>query len=126
MIVLKSDAPRVSEVFAHYQIIRREGAVVPFEINPLVEAMKKVFLALLKISRGLRSRTSVFGELLFSFAERVSCWPRQLGLLALDFKRAALAQGACMQRSIGTGMRIGAGAGRGFFSAVKPNLRNAP
>ncbi|TAF85641.1 MAG: hypothetical protein EAZ54_02140, partial [Curvibacter sp.] len=34
-----------SNTFAHYQIIRRNGAVVPFEPNKIAVAMMKAFLA---------------------------------------------------------------------------------
>ena len=42
---LPSHAPATANVLTHYQIIRRNGAVVPFEPQKIAVAMMKAFLA---------------------------------------------------------------------------------
>ena len=125
MIVWKTDEPASSTVFAHYQIIRRNGAVVPFEPSRIAEAMK-AFLAVHGTLTDRERRKILCQGLIFSFFERVTDWRCQIRLLALDFKRAMLVQGAHAQGNAGTVAPLGANVGRGFFSAAKPNLRNAP
>lgn len=126
MIILKSDEPLASEALVHYQIIRRNGAVVPFEPSKIAEAMMKAFLAVHGTLTDRERRQSLFDGLVLSIFERVSLWKCQLRLIALDFKQALLVHAAYVQRRTGTGVLVGAGVGRGFFSATKPNLRNAP
>lgn len=127
MIVMKSDEPGVSaDLLARYQIIRRNGAVVPFEPSRIAGAMMNAFLAMHGALSDRERTRPLFGGLLLSFFERVSVWRCQIWRLALDFKRAILVRDALVQRSTGTGLQLGVGAGRGFFSAAKPNLRNAP
>ena len=126
MIVLKSDQPDVSETLAHYQIIRHNGAVVSFEPRKIAEAMMKAFLALHGTLTDRERRQTLLGGLILSVVERVSVWKYKTWLLALDFRRAMLVHAAYVKGCIGTDVQVGAGVGRGFFSATKPNLRNAP
>ena len=116
MIVSKPDQPGVSETLAHCQIIRSNGAVIPFEPSKIAEAMVKAFMAV----------HGTVTERERPFFERASVWRSQIRLLALDFKRVLLVQATHGQRRTGTGAQVGADGGGGFFSAAKPNLRNAP
>jgi hypothetical protein len=43
-----------------------------------------------------------------------------------DFRQGIAVHAAYVQRRTGTDVQVGSGLGRGFFSAAKPNLRNAP
>jgi hypothetical protein len=45
--------------------------------------------------------------------------------ILLDVTRALLVQATLQQRSTTNGAKVGVGVGGGFFSATKPNLRNA-
>ena len=126
MIVWKSDQPGVCEALAHYQIIRRNGAMAPFEPSKIAEAMMKAFMAVHGTLTDRERRLTLFEGLILSSFQRVSVWKCQIRLLALDFKRALLVQATYVVGRVGAGMQAGAGMGRGFFSAAKPNLRNAP
>lgn len=126
MIVLMSEERGASGALAHYQIIRRNGAVLPFEPSKIAAAMMKAFLAVHGTLADRERRKPFFEGLILSFFEQVSGWRCQIRLFALDSKRAMLAQGIHARRNVGTVVCSGAGAGRGFFSATKPNLRNAP
>lgn len=126
MIILKCDQVEVSSVYATYQIIRRDGAVVSFEPSKIATALMKAFLAVHgSLPNGGSLKTLVKGVLTALF-ERVSGWDGRLRLPALDFKRALPVQATLVRRSSASGVPVGVGVGGGFFSATKPNLRNAP
>lgn len=126
MIVRKAGQPGVSETLAHYQIIRCNGAMAPFGPSKIAEEMIKAFMAVHETLTDRERRLTLFKGLVFSFFQRVLVWKCQIRLLALDFKRALLVQATYVLGRVGAGMQSGAGMGRGFFSAAKPNLRNAP
>lgn len=126
MMVLTFENPGTSEALAHYQIVRRDGAVVPFEPNKIAEAMMKAFLAVHGTLSERDRRRNLFDGLIHSLVEPISVWRCQIRLLALDAKQAMLIQGARVQRGMTIGAEARASVGRGFFSAAKLNLRNAP
>jgi hypothetical protein len=125
MISFESDQPGGSATYAQYQIVRREGAVVSFEPSKIHYAIAKMVFEVRGSMTDWEHLQTRFCGLLLSLFERVSVWRCQLRLLALDFKRARLVQETLIQRSGVSDVLVGVGVRRGFFSATKPNLRNA-
>ena len=114
--------PRAPSALDHYAIIRRNGCVVPFEPQRIAVAMMKAFLAVHQTMR--RSCTwHPFSYPMSTLSSRVSQWYSH-ERLEVRFPK------------MGGGPRLGArrrnntvlcdGSTSGFFSAAKPNLRNAP
>lgn len=106
----------------HYEIIRRNGTVVPFEPRKIAEAMMKAFMAVHQTMR--RSCTwHPFAYLMSTMSSRVSQWYSHERLEVRFPKMGGGARLSARQRD-NTVLRDGAAVG--FFSAAKPNLRNAP
>ncbi|WP_337297318.1 hypothetical protein [Variovorax sp. CCNWLW225] len=119
----------------HYQIIRRNGAVVPFEPTEVAVAMMKAFLAVHKTLgvdglesrfRGLwQSRWPELSEFVIFWAERlmrVRQFVAELGIRYFSHTRQAQTRRAiCKARASTAVLEV-----RGFFCAAKANLRNAP
>ena len=105
---------------AHYQIIRRNGAVVPFEPSKIAHAMMRAFMAVHGYTdRNAQRQLPFLGcSYLTHQVERrpdlagMGGWIKQY-FLAL-FKTKARTAKVCAANSTG------------FFSASKANLRNAP
>ncbi|EHL24835.1 ribonucleotide-diphosphate reductase subunit alpha [Acidovorax sp. NO-1] len=116
------NGPSGSSTTAHRAIIRRNGAVVPFEHQMIAVAMMKAFMAVWATSRAAPTRLSVTG-LVSPLSSRVTQWRSHLLLHTYFFKMAGDARPSARRRD-NTVLRDGAAAG--FFSAAKPNLRNAP
>jgi hypothetical protein len=125
MSTLKCDKAGANAAYSYYRIIRRSDAVVSFEPTKIAIALMKAFLAVRgSLPNGERLRTLVDG-LISPLVERVSAWHCQLQVLGLDFKRALLTQATHVQRCRARDVLVGVSVGGGFFSATKPNLRNA-
>lgn len=106
----------------HYAIIRRNGCVVPFEPQAIAVAMMKAFLAVHQTMR--RSCTwHPFSYLMSTLSSRVSQWYSHERLEVRFPKMGSSARQSARRRD-NTVLRDGAAGG--FFSAAKPNLRNAP
>jgi hypothetical protein len=106
--------PGSGQCLAHYQIIRRHGAVVPFEPNKIAHAMMKAFMA-------------VHGVL--AFAQRVcSGWLHGLWrpLKPSKVSRHACDRAARLDRpNYGFPLQTQSWQ-QGFFGSTKPDMRNAP
>ena len=107
---------------AHYQIIRRNGAVVPFEPNKIADAMMRAFLAVHGYTdRNAQRQLPAIGCSDSYPTCQVERRPDLVGmggwikqhLLSL-FKTKDWTAKVCAAKSCG------------FFSASKANLRNAP
>lgn len=121
MIVL-IDQQHTASATAHYAIVRRNGAVVPFEPREVAVAMMKAFLAI-RGTLDVAPTRHPFASLVRTLSSRVSQWSRHLRLQTSLFKVAGDERPSAQRRS-NDGLRVAAGSG--FFSAAKPNLRNAP
>lgn len=111
------------DVLCHYQVIRRNGAVVPFEPSKIANAMMKALLAVAGSAVGLALSITGAPQALF---RRVSLWLGHIKHQARQCKTAMSGQAARMQQSTRDGLQLRVGSGKGFFSAAKPNLHNAP
>jgi hypothetical protein len=100
--------------FAHYQIIRRHGAVVPFEPNKIAHAMMRAFMA-------------VHGALAFA-QDICSGWLH--GLWRAIKPSKACANGVDRAAGLDHFTRLAPQPGRSkqqrFFGSSKPDMRNAP
>lgn len=114
--------PSAPAALNHYAIIRRNGNLVPFEPQLIAQAMMKAFLAVHQTMRtGCTWNTLSF--LRNTLSSRVSqCYSHE----RLEVRLAKMGYVARIRvRSLdNTDLRDGAASG--FFSATKPNLRNAP
>lgn len=121
MIVL-IDGARLPSAPSHYELIRRNSAVVPFEPQKIAVAMMKAFLA---VSQTMRrdSTWHPFSHLMSTLSSRVSQWHSH-ERLEVRFPKVGGSARLRARRRDNTVLRDGAAAG--FFSAEKPNLRNAP
>jgi len=106
----------------HYAIIRRNGCVVPFEPQAIAVAMMKAFLA---VHQTIRRSCSwhPFSYLISTLSSRISQWHSH-ERLQVSFPKTGGGARLGAQRRDNTVLRDGAAGG--FFSAAKPNLRNAP
>lgn len=106
----------------HYAIIRRNGDLAPFEPQLIAQAMMKAFLAVHQTMRkGCTWNTLSF--LRNTLSSRVSQWYSHDRLEVRLAKMGGVARICARGRDI-TVLRDGSASG--FFSAAKPNLRNAP
>jgi len=103
-----------SQALAHYQIIRRNAAVVPFEPNKIAHAMMRAFMA-------------VHG--VYTFARSIcSGWLHGFWRALKPSKGAARSgdRAACLDRPIHLVPLQGQSWMQGFFGSSKPDMRNAP
>ena len=110
----KSGHPARSSVFACYQIIRRNGAVVSFEPSKIALAMMKVFLAVRATSE---------------FAQRTcSRWLDDVWNALIPPKRIApgIARATACDRPLSAASHQRQAKQPGFFGSSKPDMRNAP
>ncbi|MEJ8816217.1 hypothetical protein WKW77_34580 [Variovorax ureilyticus] len=104
----------------NYMVVRRSGSVVPFEPSAIEEAMWKVLCAL-RGSMEHRYRSFAEGVLeAVQFQCKCQLVAGFAGVLRLLFNHGIQA------RRLARRTRPVPGVSQGFFSAVKPNLRNAP
>ena len=114
--------PRAHSALDHYAIIRRNGCVVPFEPQRIAVAMMKAFLAVHQTMR--RSCTwHPFSYPMSTLSSRVSQWYSH-ERLEVRFPKMGGGPRLGARRRNNTDLRDGSTSG--FFSAAKPNLRNAP
>jgi hypothetical protein len=110
----KSGHPARSSVFACYQIIRRNGAVVSFEPSEIARAMMKMFLAVRATSE---------------FAQR-TCrrWLDDLWNALIPPKGSApvIARATACDRPFSPTSHQRQAKQPGFFGSSKPDMRNAP
>lgn len=106
----------VDPLARYVTIIKRGGAVIPFEPKRSSKAMVQAFLE--------AYRTHSWSALIGIHGAEEQVTTSWLGLRWL--KRALVKQVNRVQRFAGPPSRLGGGVGEGFFSAAKPNLRNAP
>lgn len=108
-----SDQPRAG-VLVHYQIIRRNGAVVPFEPNKIAHAMMRAFMA-------------VHGVL--AFAQDIgSGWLHGLWRAIKPSRSCAngIERAVGLDRSSRMVPQQGRSKQQRFFGSNKPDMRNAP
>ena len=114
--------PRAPSALDHYAIIRRNGCVVPFEPQRIAVAMMKAFLAVHQTMRKGCTGNSLF-FLRNPPSSPVSQWysPERL-----EVRLAKRGGGARLRSRRRNNTDLRDGSTSGFFSAAKPNLRNAP
>jgi hypothetical protein len=103
-----------SPALAHYQIIRRSGAVVPFEPNKIAQAMMKAFMAVHGVYAFARSICSGW---LHGFWRALK--PSKVGAWSG-------ARTASLDRPIRVVPLHDQSRMQGFFGSSKPDMRNAP
>lgn len=108
-----SGQPRAGEL-THYQIIRRNGAVVPFEPNKIAHAMMRAFMAV----HGVLACAQDIG----------SGWLH--GLWRAIKPSRACANGVDRAAGLAHSPSVAPQQGRSkqqrFFGSSKPDMRNAP
>ncbi|MEO6273181.1 MAG: hypothetical protein ABIP34_08275 [Rhodoferax sp.] len=107
---------------AHYQIIRRNGAVVPFEPSKISIAMMNAFIALHGTCTFNGSPSFLHGNLPSSLLFATSIFKRWMFATASSTKQHLFA----LSKLVGGTIKSQPSKANGFFSASKANLRNAP
>lgn len=115
------DEPSVGPL-AHYQIIRRNGAVIPFEPSKIAIAMMRAFLAVHgDTGRNAQAQLPIFG------------WLNPYSTFHIERRTDVVAIGVWIKRHLLSLLKsknrtatVRIGKLSGFFSASKANLRNAP
>jgi hypothetical protein len=107
---------------AHYQIIRRNGAVVPFEPNKIADAMMRAFFAV----RGYTFRQAQGQLLAVGGLNSCSSWQ-------VEYRHDLVGVGGCIRQHLLSLFKTTNRAAKacvarlnGFFCVSKANLRNAP
>ena len=111
-----------SELLAHYQIIRRNGAVVPFEPNKIATVMMKAFMAVYRADACIACAGFLSGNLPSSLLSAPAIFRRWILATASSTKQHLFA----LSKLVGAMIKLQPGKANGFFSASKANLRNAP
>jgi hypothetical protein len=109
-----SDEPRTTSLYAHDQIIRRNGAVVPFEPEKIHLAVMKVFVA-------------AHGG--WAFAQRIcSGWLHGFWRPLKPSRTSAHAgdRAACLSRPLHVAALRDQSRSLRFFGNSKHDMRNAP
>lgn len=107
---------------AHYQIIRSNGAIIPFEPSKIAIAMMRAFLAVRGDSgRNVQAQLPIFGWLDLHSIFHVERRPA-LGEIGVWIKQYLLSLFKSKNRT----SKVWTAKLGGFFSASKGNLRNAP
>ena len=107
---------------AQYQIIRRNGAVVPFEPNKIATAMMKVFMAGYHAGACIACAGFFSGNLPSSLFSAPAIFRRWILATASSTKHHLFA----LSKLVGAMIKLQPDKANGFFSASKANLRNAP
>ena len=108
--------------FPNYKIIRRNGAVVPFEPNKIDSAMMKAFLAVLRTYKRITAARFLSGTLPNSLSHQTAVLKRWI-LATASSARVSL---FTLSKRFGATVKLRPGKASGFFSVSKANLRNAP
>ena len=108
------EQPSKVEAVANYQIIRRNGAVVPFEPNKIAHAMMKAFMV-------------VHGALVFA-QSICSGWFHGLWRPLKPSKVSAHSGDlvAGMNKPLSVALQQPLAGQQRFFGSSKPDMRNAP
>ena len=112
----------ISGPLSHYQIIRRNGAVVPFEPNRISIAMMKAFIAVHGTCTLIGGLEFLSGNLPSSLLSATAIFKRWMFATASSTKQHLFG----LSKSVGATIKLQPGKANGFFSANKANLRNAP
>ena len=107
---------------AHYQIIRRNGAVVPFEPSKIAIAIMKAFMAVHATYTVIGGQAFLSGNLHSSLLSVSAIFKRWMLVTASSTKQHLFA----LSKLVGATIKLQPGKANGFFSASKANLRNAP
>lgn len=107
-----SGQPRDAGMFDHDQIIRRNGAVVPFQPNKIAQARMRAFMAL--------HRDAAFLQLIGGG------WFNGLWRSIQSSKVCACRVADVLDRSPCMALQQGRAQQQRFFSGTKPDMRNAP
>ena len=107
---------------AQYQIIRRNGAVVPFEPSKISNAMMKAFIALHGTCTFIGGPAFPRCKLPSSLLSATAIYRRSMLATASSTKQHLFA----LSKLVGATIKLQPGKANGFFSATKSNLRNAP
>lgn len=125
MIIMKDSTPIANEPLTQGDIVHRHGTALPCKPIKVCDAILRVLLEYQKIFDRLRRLASDFNKPLVSVDASKSTWV-QTWLFASHLKQALL---GCENRNLLSALaRTPPVAVKrpGFFSATKPNLRNAP
>lgn len=107
---------------AHYQTIRRNCAVAPFEPSRISIAMMKAFMAVNGTCTFIGGPTFVSGKLPSSPLSATAMFKRWMLATTSSTKQHLFA----LSKLVGATIKLQPGKANGFFSASKANLRNAP
>ena len=111
--------------FSNYEVIRRNGAIVPFEPfepNKIEIAMMKAFLAVLRTYKRITVARFLSGTLPSSLSHQTAVLKRWI----LATANSARVNSFMLSEQFGATVKLRPGKASGFFSASKANLRNAP
>jgi hypothetical protein len=109
-----SGEPGTTGAYAHYQIIRRNGSVVPFEPNKIAHAMMKAFMA---VHGAWAFAQSICSGWLHGFWRPLK--PSRVSAHAGD-------RAACLDRPIHVAPQRDQSRHLRFFGSSKLDMRNAP
>lgn len=109
-------------LLAHHQIIRRSGAVEPFEPSKISTAMMKAFMAVYRAGTCVAGAGLLSGILVNSHLSATGIYRRWMFATASSTKQHLFA----LSKLVGVTIKLQPGKASGFFSASKANLRNAP
>ena len=129
MLVMTPAAPVERAAFEHYVTVCRDGSVLPFEPSRIYECLMKDFIAEHGTSKGKSHLRSMSNELMMAGIGRSSIRLQGVWLFVLHLKHAMQAMLVGERhnaQSSGANRPLDGGKKQGFFSASKPNLRNAP
>lgn len=115
------EEPR-SGPLAHYQIIRRNGAVVPFEPSKISSALMKALFAVHGTCTFIGGPAFLRCHLPSSLLSGTAIYRRWMLATASSTKQHLFA----LSKLVGATIKLQPGKANGFFSASKANLRNAP
>ena len=108
--------------FSNYEVIRRNGAIVPFEPNKIEIAMMKAFLAVLRTYKRITVARFLSGILPNSLSHQTAVLKRWI----LATASSAGVNSFTLSKRFGATVKLRPSKASGFFSVSKANLRNAP
>ena len=108
--------------YSNYEIIRRNGALVPFEPNKIAIAMMKAFLAVCRTGKRTIVAKFLSGTLQNLLSHQTAVLKRLIQATACSTKEHLFA----LSKRFAATVKLGPGKASGFFSASKANLLNMP